>query len=53
MYGLTITSAVYNYCGTEILASYSNDSIYLFDVIGPSRSSLRKYSGHINKSTSK
>lgn len=46
-----ITSAVYNYCGTEILASYSEDDIYLFDAYGRSNSVLHSYSGHLNRLT--
>jgi len=46
-----ITSAVYSYCGTEILASYSDDDIYLFDAYGRSNSVLHSYSGHLNKKT--
>jgi len=46
-----ITSAVYSYCGTEILASYSEDDIYLFDALGRSNSVLHNYGGHINKMT--
>lgn len=48
---LHITSAVYNYCGTEILASYSEDDIYLFDVNGLPDTYLRHYSGHLNRMT--
>lgn len=47
-----ITSAVYNYCGTEILASYSEDDVYLFDVNGPPETYLHHYSGHLNRATS-
>lgn len=49
-----ITSAVYNYCGTEILASYSEDDIYLFDVNGPRKLHniySKHYGGHLNKMT--
>ncbi|XP_026822857.1 DDB1- and CUL4-associated factor 8 isoform X2 [Rhopalosiphum maidis] len=48
-----ITSAVYSYCGTEILASYSEDDIYLFDTYGRSNSVLHSYSGHLNRMTVK
>uniref|UniRef100_A0A2H8TPX2 DDB1-and CUL4-associated factor 8 n=1 Tax=Melanaphis sacchari TaxID=742174 RepID=A0A2H8TPX2_9HEMI len=48
-----ITSAVYSYCGTEILASYSEDDIYLFDANGRSNSVLHNYSGHLNRMTIK
>jgi len=47
-----ITSAVYNYCGTEILASYSEEDIYLFDVNDP-ETYLHRYSGHSNIATVK
>eukprot|EP00102_Acyrthosiphon_pisum_P021671 XP_016658881.1 PREDICTED: DDB1- and CUL4-associated factor 8-like [Acyrthosiphon pisum] len=52
-YSRQITSAVYSYCGTEILASYSGDDIYLFDANGRSNSILHNYSGHINRMTAK
>lgn len=42
---------MYSYCGTEILASYSEDDIYLFDAHGRSNSVLHNYGGHINKMT--
>lgn len=42
-----ITSAVYNYCGTEILVSYVDNDIYLLDVNG---TYLHQYCGHSNKS---
>ncbi|XP_060867292.1 DDB1- and CUL4-associated factor 8-like protein 2 isoform X1 [Metopolophium dirhodum] len=48
-----ITSAVYSYCGTEILASYSEDDIYLFDANGRSNSVLHNYGGHMNRMTVK
>ncbi|XP_060860364.1 LOW QUALITY PROTEIN: DDB1- and CUL4-associated factor 8-like [Metopolophium dirhodum] len=48
-----ITSAVYSYCGTEILASYSEDDIYLFDANGRSNSILHNYGGHINRMNAK
>lgn len=48
---LNITCAVYNYCGTEILASYSEDDIYLFDVNGLPNTYIRHYSGHVNRMT--
>lgn len=48
-----ITSAVYSYCGSEILASYSEDDIYLFDAYGRSNSVLHSYSGHLNRITVK
>ncbi|XP_050525885.1 DDB1- and CUL4-associated factor 8-like [Daktulosphaira vitifoliae] len=48
-----ITSAVFNYCGTEILASYSEDDIYLFDVNGSPDTYLHQYGGHLNRMTIK
>lgn len=42
-----ITCAVYNYLGDEILASYSDDDIYLFDTNNSTPGSyLHKYQGH-------
>lgn len=46
-----ITSAVYNYNGTEIIASYKNDDVYLFDV-GSDQDFAHKYQGHRNNATS-
>lgn len=51
--GLTVISALYNYRGTEILASYSNNNIYLFDVNGRCNTSIHKYSGHLNVNSGK
>ena len=50
----SITCAVWNYNGTEILASYNDDDIYLFD----SRHSdgadhIKRYQGHRNSATGK
>lgn len=43
----SITCAVYNYLGDEILASYSDDDIYLFDTNNSTPGSyLHKYQGH-------
>lgn len=43
----TVTSAVYNYVGNEILASYSNENIYLFDNSNNKPGEyLHKYCGH-------
>lgn len=42
-----ITAAVYNYLGDEILASYGDDDIYLFDANNATPGSyLHKYQGH-------
>ncbi|XP_059613042.1 DDB1- and CUL4-associated factor 8 [Phlebotomus argentipes] len=49
-----ITCAVYNWVGTEILASYSDDDVYLFDNKYQTPGSyLHKYQGHDNSSTIK
>jgi DDB1- and CUL4-associated factor 8 len=44
---VNVTSAVYNYLGNEILATYSDDDIYLFDNKNyePGKY-LHSYSGH-------
>jgi DDB1- and CUL4-associated factor 8 len=51
---VNVTCAVYNYLGTEILATYSDDDIYLFDNKNyePGKY-LHKYTGHSNSSTIK
>ncbi|XP_058057881.1 DDB1- and CUL4-associated factor 8 [Anopheles bellator] len=52
---VSITSAVYNHLGTEVLASYSEDAVYLFDnttmdaVVKPAA----RYGGHCNIQTIK
>lgn len=43
-----VSSAVYNYNGTEILASYTAGDIYLFDINGPPNKIVHRYSGHNN-----
>ncbi|KAH8275015.1 hypothetical protein KR018_010077, partial [Drosophila ironensis] len=49
-----ITCGVYNYSGSEILASYSDDWIYLFDSRNYTEGeSLHCYKGHINNRTIK
>lgn len=51
---LTITCAVYNNTGTEILASYTDEDIYLFDNVNHVEGKyLRRYSGHCNLKTIK
>ncbi|CAO1319177.1 unnamed protein product, partial [Diamesa hyperborea] len=49
-----ISCCVYNYDGNELLASYNDESIYLFDTnnlcVG---SYLHKYEGHVNSATIK
>ncbi|XP_014300714.1 DDB1- and CUL4-associated factor 8 [Microplitis demolitor] len=50
-----VTSAVYNYNGTEIVTSYNDDDIYLFDTVSPNptRDYAHKYEGHRNSATVK
>lgn len=49
-----ITCAVYNYSGSEILASYSDDWIYLFDSRNyTDGETLHSYRGHVNSRTIK
>lgn len=48
-----VTCAIYNYNGTEILASYSDDDIYLFDVNTTSNNYVHCYQGHRNGATVK
>lgn len=51
---LTVTCAVYNTTGTEILASYSDEDIFLFDNVKHEDGTyLHKYSGHCNMKTIK
>ncbi|XP_058459323.1 DDB1- and CUL4-associated factor 8 [Malaya genurostris] len=50
----TVTCAVYNNFGTEILASYSDEDIFLFDNVNHEDGKhLHKYSGHCNRKTIK
>lgn len=43
----TVTCAVYNNTGTEILASYSDEDVYLFDNVHHEEGKyLHRYSGH-------
>jgi len=47
-----VTSAVYNYCGSEILASYSDDDLYVFDATqSDGADSVAKFQGHRNRQT--
>ena len=46
-----ITSAVWNYDGTEIVASYNDEEIYLFDATGEGTDAVKKYQGHRNSAT--
>ncbi|KAK0080040.1 hypothetical protein PV326_008406, partial [Microctonus aethiopoides] len=50
-----VTSAVYNYNGTELLVSHSDDDIYLFDtaVPHPNGDYAHHYEGHRNSITIK
>lgn len=48
-----VTAAVYNYNGSEILASYNNSNIYLFDVNQPPGNFKHQYQGHLNDATIK
>ncbi|XP_043270533.1 DDB1- and CUL4-associated factor 8-like [Venturia canescens] len=50
-----VTAVAYNYNGTEILASYNNDDIYLFDTLipHPNGDYAHKYQGHRNNKTIK
>ncbi|KAK2575348.1 hypothetical protein KPH14_012570 [Odynerus spinipes] len=49
-----VTCVVYNYNGTEILASYNDEDIYLFDTIAPKRGDFaHRYQGHRNNATVK
>lgn len=49
-----ITCLAYAYNGTEILCSYNDDDIYLFDAVHGSESdSIRSYCGHRNSDTIK
>lgn len=48
-----VTCAVYNYNGTEILGSYNDDDIYLFDRTKSENHlhPVHKYEGHRNAET--
>lgn len=50
---LHVTCAVYNYIGSEILASYNNDDIYLFETDTPPGKHVHQYQGHRNAATIK
>ncbi|XP_058838341.1 DDB1- and CUL4-associated factor 8 isoform X2 [Topomyia yanbarensis] len=50
----TVTCAVYNNLGTEILASYSDEDVFLFDNVRHEDGKyLHRYSGHCNRKTIK
>lgn len=54
LYRNYISCSVYNYNGTEILASYSDDHIYLFDPADPNDNNyVHSYRGHANCETIK
>lgn len=44
---------MYNHDGSEILASYNDDDIYIFDPTAPSGSFTHQYQGHKNGATIK
>ena len=51
-----ITCAVWNHDGTEIVASYNDEEIYLFDTTGEGAAAtdaVKKYQGHRNSATGK
>lgn len=49
-----VTCAVYNYNGTEVLASYNDEDIYLFDTVTPKTGEFaHRYQGHRNSVTVK
>ena len=51
-YSVYVTCAVFNYNGTEVLGSYSDDDIYLFDTKHEDGSEyVHKYEGHRNSDT--
>ena len=48
----SITCAVWNYNGTEILASYNDDDIYLFDSSHSDGADyVKRFQGHRNSAT--
>lgn len=49
----SVTSAVYNHLGTEIIASYSDDDIYLFNNDEEPGHFQNRYRGHLNIQTIK
>jgi len=49
-----VTCAVFNYNGTEILGSYNDEDIYLFDTSHPDGSDfIHRFEGHRNNDTGK
>lgn len=51
--GLHVTCAVYNHDGSEILASYNDDDIYIFDTSSQPGTYKHTYQGHRNGATIK
>ncbi|XP_053684327.1 DDB1- and CUL4-associated factor 8 [Sabethes cyaneus] len=50
----TVTCAVYNNLGTEILASYSDEDVFLFDNVQHEDGKyIHRYTGHCNRKTIK
>lgn len=48
-----VTAAVYNYNGREIVASYNDENIYLFDAThSDGADCIKMYEGHRNSATS-
>jgi WD repeat-containing protein 42A len=51
---LHMTAAVYNYNGREILGSYNDENIYLFDSTHSDMADyIKMYEGHLNSATGK
>lgn len=49
-----ITAAVYNYDGTEIIASYNDENIYMFDTSHSDMADyIKSFEGHLNSATGK
>lgn len=54
VFAANVTCLMYNYNGSELLVSYNDDDIYLFDTTQSSACSpIHKYSGHRNSDTVK
>lgn len=53
-YSVYVTCAVFNYNGSEVIGSYNDDDIYLFDTKGATESNyVHRYEGHRNSETVK
>lgn len=50
---LHVTCAVYNHNGSEVLASYNDEDIYLFDTKAKEGDYVHFYQGHRNRATIK